>query len=126
MAGAHAASTATTLQADQAMNVSNDIIVQLLSHTSSDPSRPSCRKFMETHGHTRIDGLELDLANFVSNADTLTLEGVPFMEPCHGCTMRILATAKDIVEQQAARLKGWGMPSTLTRTPHINMRLIEN
>ncbi|KAK5164924.1 uncharacterized protein LTR77_009589 [Saxophila tyrrhenica] len=108
MNGAHSASHHLPIQADQAMGVSNDIIHQLTAHTEDDPDRPCHRKFLEQYGRTRIDELELDLANFVTAADTLTLNGIPFVAPLHQWTTRMLYTCKDITEQQAARLKGWG------------------
>jgi hypothetical protein len=107
MYGAHAASNQRNVQADQAMEISNDIIKQLTSHTEDDPNRPSHRKFLEVHGHNRIDEQELDLANFVSAAESLTLNGIPFNGPIHTIASLILFAAKDITEQQASRLKGW-------------------
>lgn len=108
MSGAHAASSQLHVQPDQAMGITNDIIHQLLAHEADDPKRPSHRKFLEKYGHTRIDELELDLANCVTTVDTLTLDGIPFVGPLREWTGMMIYTTKDIVEQQAARLKGWG------------------
>lgn len=90
------------------MAISNDIIHHLTATTEDDPDRPSHRKFLEDYGSTRIYDQEIDLANFVTASDTLVLDGVPFVEPLRACTTSILGTAKEIVEGQAARLKGWG------------------
>ncbi len=108
MSGAHAASSQLHVQPDQAMGITNDIIQQLLAHEADDPNRPSHRKFLEKYGHTRIDELELDLANCVTTVDTLTLNGIPFVGPLREWTGMMIYTTKDIVEQQAARLKGCG------------------
>lgn len=118
MSGAHAASSQLHVEPEQAMGVTNDIINQLLAHQADDPKRPSHRKFLEKHGHDRLDDLEHDLANWVTAVETLTLNGFSFVGPLREWTGMMIYTTKDIVEQQAARLKGWGMkPSTpQTRT----------
>lgn len=108
MCGAHAASSQKVIQADQAMELSNDIIQQLTSTTEEDPNRPSHRKFLEVHGHNSIDEKELDIANFVTAADSLKLDGISYVGPIRDWPTMILSTAKGIVEEQAARLKGWG------------------
>jgi hypothetical protein len=108
MNGAYAASQQLIVDPDQAMGIANDIISQLTSHHKDDPDRPSHRKFLEQYGHARIDELELDIAKFIAAADTLTLNGIQFVGPVRQWATLMLYTAKDIVEQQASRLKGWG------------------
>jgi hypothetical protein len=108
MFGAYAASNQKAVQPNQAVEVSNHIIKQLLAHDEEDPSRPSHRKFLEEHGHDRMDKLESVLSNFITAVDTLTLNGVSYVASTRTVVSFILFTCKDIVEGQAARLKGWG------------------
>lgn len=108
MSATHTSNPQPSVQPTQALSISTSIISQLTAHTETDPSRPTHRIFLETHGRTRINELELDLANFVSAAETLSLNGVRFVGPARQVVTDVLFTAKDIVEQQAARLKGWG------------------
>ena len=108
MFGAYAASNQKILQPSQALEVSDHIITQLLAHKESDPNRPSHRKFLEEYGHDRQDKLEAVLTNFINAADSLTLNDVPYVGPTRTMVSFILFTCKDIVEGEAARLKGWG------------------
>lgn len=108
MFGAHAASNQKAVQPSQAIEVSDHIITQLLAHKEEDPSRPSHRKFLEVYGHDRLDKLEAVLTNFITAADTLTLSGIPYVGTTRTMVSFLLFTCKDIVEGEAARLKGWG------------------
>lgn len=108
MFGAYAASNQKSVQPNQAIEISEHVIKQLLDHDEDDPSRPSSRRFMEEHGHDRMDKLESVLSNFITAVDTLTINGIPYVASTRTVTSFILFTCKDIVEGEAARLKGWG------------------
>ena len=108
MFGAFAANNQKSVQPDQAIEVGDHIIKQLLAHEEEDPTRPSHRKFLEVHGHDRMDKLEAVLSNFITAVDTLSINGVPYVASTRTITSFILSTCKDIVEGEAARLKGWG------------------
>ena len=107
MYGAYASSQAE-VQPNQAMEVSDHIIDQLLSNKDDDPDRPSHRRFLEDYGTNRMDELERVLSNFITAVDTLTLNSIPYVGPSRTIVAMVLFTCKDIVEGNAARLKGWG------------------
>lgn len=107
MHGAHAASNQKGIRLDQAIEVSENIIAQLTLHDETDPHRPAPRRFLETHGRDRADQLEKALSAFVTMSDTLSLAGVPYLNPSRNAVAALLAVCKDIVESNAARLKGW-------------------
>ncbi|KAK3704703.1 hypothetical protein LTR37_013677 [Vermiconidia calcicola] len=107
MHGAFAASQ-RTIRPDQAMEISDHIIGTLTAHTGGDPNRPDHRKFLEEFGTNHIDEQERVLSNFITVADSLRLKDVPYIGPTRHLVSFILFTCKDIVEGQAARLKGWG------------------
>lgn len=108
MCGAHAASHHRDVQPNQAIELGEHIIDQLLAHDEDDPTRPSHRRFLEEHGHDRMDKLEAVLSNFITSADTLSLSGIPYIGPTRSMVSFVLLICKDIVEGNAARLKGWG------------------
>lgn len=108
MFGAHAASNQKTVQPSQAIEVSEHIITQLLAHREEDPARPSHRKFLEEHGRDRMDKLEAVLSNFITAVDSLTINGIPYVASTRSVTSFVLSTCKEIVESEAAMLKGWG------------------
>ena len=108
MCGAYAQTHNATIQAEQAVEVSDNIIDQLRSHTEADPTRPPHRRFLEEHGETRMDELEKVLTNFITAADTLSLNGILYIGPSRDMVTSMLLVCKDIVEGNAARLKGWG------------------
>jgi len=108
MHGAHAASHQSGIRLDQAIEVSEHIIKQLTLHDENDPNRPSHRRFLETYGRDRADQLEKELGNFINMADSLVLNGIPYVNSTRNTIANLLAGCKDIVESNAARLKGWG------------------
>ena len=124
MFGAYAAFNQKTIEPSQAVEVSNHVIKQLLAFDEEDPSRPSHRKFLEEHGHDRMDKLEAVLSNFITAVDTLTLNGVSYVASTRTTVSWILFTCKDIVEGQAARLKGWG-ESSAPRSYMNNLTFIQ-
>lgn len=114
MFGAYAGSNQKAVQNHQAVEVSNHIIKTLLAHDEDDPGRSSHRKFLEEHGHDRMDKLEAVLSNFITAVDTLILNGVSYVPSTRSVVSFVLFTCKDIVEGQAARLKGWGKSNNTT------------
>lgn len=109
MHGAHAAlQQQEGIRLDQAIEISEHIIKQLTLHDETDPDRPSHRKFLEDYGRDRQDELEKTLSKFINMADALSLNGVPYSGPSRNTVANLLAGCKDIVESNAARLKGWG------------------
>ena len=108
MFGAYAATNQKAIQPSQAVEISNHIIKTLLDHDENDPGRSSHRKFLEEHGHDRMDKLEAVLSNFITAVDTLTLNGVSYVASIRSCVSFVLFTCKDVVEAEAAMLKGWG------------------
>ena len=107
MHGAHAASNQKGIRLDQAIEVSENIIKQLTLHSEDDPHRPPPRKFLETYGRDRADQLEKALSTFINMSSSLTLAGVPYVNTSRNTVAQLLAVCKDIVESNAARLKGW-------------------
>ena len=108
MHGAHAAtSNQKGIRLDQAIEVSENIIQQLTLYDENDPNRPSARRFLETYGHDRADQLEKALSTFINMPDTLALNGIPYLNTSRNTVASLLAICKDIVESNAARLKGW-------------------
>lgn len=108
MCGAFAQSHHGKIQSEQAIQVSENTINQLLAHEEQDPTRPAHRRFLEHYGVTRTDELERFLTNFITAADTLTLNGIPYVGPTRSTVGSVIMICKDIVEGNAARLKGWG------------------
>lgn len=107
MHGAHAASNQKGIRLDQAIEVSENVIQQLTLHDENDPFRPAPRRFLETYGRDRTDVLEKALSTFINMTDTLTLSGVPYINITRDTIASLLAVCKDLVESNAARLKGW-------------------
>lgn len=108
MHGAHATSNQKGIRLDQAVEVSENIIKQLTLHDEDDENRPPHRKFLEIYGHDRTDQLEKALSTFINMADTLTISGVPYINISRNTVAYLLQICKDLVEGNAARLKGWG------------------
>ena len=108
MCGAFSKTNETTIQQEHALQISENIIDQLLAHQDGDPTRPAHRVFLEQYGTNRMDELEKILTQFITAADTLKLKGIPYIPPIRSTAAAVLHTAKDIVESNAAMLKGWG------------------
>ena len=119
MCGAYAASNQRTVQPDQAMELSDHIIDQLQAHKHDDPNRPHHRRFLEEFGESWMGELERTLTNFITAADTLSLDGIPYVGPSRHIASSILFLCKDIVEGNAARLKGWGKTFDLILMRHL-------
>lgn len=108
MNGAFAQGQQGNLQPEQALQVSDNIINQLLAYDGQDPERPPHRRFLERYGTSRMDDVERCLTNFITAADTLKLQGIPYIPPTRQTIESMVLICKDIVENNAARLKGWG------------------
>ena len=108
MNGAFAQSQEGSLQPEQALQVSDSIINQLLAHDGQDPEHPPHRRFLERYGTSRMNALERCLTNFITAADTLKLQAIPYIPPTRQTIESMVLICKDIVENNAARLKGWG------------------
>ncbi|GME64931.1 hypothetical protein GTA08_BOTSDO02017 [Neofusicoccum parvum] len=99
---------AANLTPSSAGQISTHIATSLHSHSASDPSRPLIRTFLETFGRDRMDTLETQLTAFISLCDDARLHGVPFAPPLRRTAAGMLSSCKDVVENNAARMKGWG------------------
>ena len=108
MCGAYAQTRIAAIQHEQAVEIGDNIIKQLRAHDEQDPTRPSHRKFLETFGRSRSDELEKVLSNFITAVDTLTINRVAHIGGTRDLCSSILYVCKDMVEGNAARLKGWG------------------
>ncbi|KXT11869.1 hypothetical protein AC579_4178 [Pseudocercospora musae] len=106
------------VDAEQAMQVSDTIIERFAEPTRDQYAGDPHTAFLAKH-----DDLELALANFLAAADGLMIQGVPYLPPTRPVVCGILATCKDIMEGNAARMKGWG---GLHDKVHMQMFLIRN
>lgn len=64
--------------------------------------------FLDTFGGSREMMLEETLRKFVQASDNLKSGNVPFLPPPKHLPLRMLFHAKILVENSAARMKGWG------------------
>ena len=108
MSAALVVSVHRAVEADDAIEVSDYIIDQLKAHHEGDPDRPSNRKFLETFGPGHDDQLAGVLSNFITAADSLTLDGIPYVGPKRRTGAWLNYYSKEICEGNAARFKGWG------------------
>lgn len=93
---------------DEAMQVSSEIIANLTTkhHTLNDPT--SVSSFIAKYGDPRFAKQEQILRDFINTADTYYLRGVPYTPPSVPIVSVLLSTCREIVENNATRLKGWG------------------
>ncbi|KAK5737218.1 hypothetical protein LTR17_006828 [Elasticomyces elasticus] len=108
MAGVLDATKHASVQPDQALSIGDSIIAQLMAHQEGDPARTAHRRFMEQFGPSRVNDLEKILTDFITAADTLVLDGVSYVGQTRHTVGNILYTCKELVETNAAKLKGWG------------------
>ncbi|KAK3645683.1 hypothetical protein LTR56_003716 [Elasticomyces elasticus] len=108
MAGVLDATKHASVQPDQALSIGDSIIAQLMAHQEGDPARTAHRRFMEQFGPSRVNDLEKILTDFITAADTLVLDGVQYVGQTRHTVGNILYTCKELVETNAAKLKGWG------------------
>ena len=107
MSGAHPGAI-QDLNPEEVLQLGDHIIDNLKAHSADDPSRSSTRVFLERYGNSRLDELQRILTNFINLSDNVSLHGVRFTGLMRHTSSEILFTCKDIVENNAARLKGWG------------------
>lgn len=93
---------------DEAMQVSSEIISNLREkhHTLSDPA--SIGSFIAKYGDPRFTQLAQILRDFVYMADKFRLGGIAYMPPAVPAVSALLFASREIVENNATRLKGWG------------------
>ncbi|KAK4911883.1 hypothetical protein LTR49_019598 [Elasticomyces elasticus] len=108
MAGVLDATKHASVEPDQALSIGDSIIAQLMAHQEGDPARTAHRRFMEQFGPSRVNDLEKILTDFITAADTLVLDGVQYVGQTRHTVGNILYTCKELVETNAAKLKGWG------------------
>lgn len=68
-------------------------------------SKSDVRKFLDMYGDAHMDGLERRLTDFINVASEVRLNGVPFVGPARHTTSNILMACKEIVENNAVRIK---------------------
>ena len=104
---------------DEAVQVSAEIITNLtIKHdTLSDPT--SIASFITKYGDPRFAREEQLLKDFISAADTLSLNGIPYTPPSVPTVSLLLQTCREIVENNSTRLKGWG-----GMHPNVDVHLI--
>jgi hypothetical protein len=109
MSAAHPPSTPENdgIHPEKAIQISDHIIDQLISHSKEDPNRPPIRVFLEVYGDDRTNQCEKILTNFINASYTLQLNGVPFVAPTRHIVAEILFTCKLLAETNAAKYKGW-------------------
>jgi hypothetical protein len=93
---------------DEAVQISSEIITNLKTKhdTLSDPS--SIASFISKYGDPRFSREEQLLKDFISNADSLSLNGIPYSPPSVPTVSFLLQSCREIVENNSTRLKGWG------------------
>lgn len=93
----------------EALRIGDHIITRLREYGSADPNRPPATLFLEKFGKGRMEELERTLTNFITScAPDNRLDGVPFVGPTRRVASEILFRCKNVVENNAVRLKGWG------------------
>ncbi|PPJ60424.1 hypothetical protein CBER1_07332 [Cercospora berteroae] len=90
-----------------ALETSDQIIDRLAGKTRIQQMNDLRTMFLITYGERRMEDLEMLLVNFVATAD-LCIDGVPCVPPQRDSVCHVLFTCKDIMEENAARMKGWG------------------
>lgn len=104
---------------DEAVKVSAEIITNLKTKhdTLSDPT--SIASFISKYGDPRFAREEQLLKDFISTADSLSLNGVPYTPLSVPTVSFLLQTCREIAENNSTRLKGWG-----GMHPNIDVHLI--
>ena len=63
------------------------------------------RLFLEQYGDAHMDGLERRLTDFINAATEVQLQGITFVGPARHTTSNVLMACKEIVENNAVRIK---------------------
>lgn len=114
--------TGTEIQPEQTVDVSNQIIDRFAEPTRSSYAGDICNDFLIKYGSSRMDYSERALATFVQHTDSLTLNQIPFYAPPREAVANTMWLCKDLVEQNAARMKGWGVLHDRVDTQLILLR----
>lgn len=80
----------------------------IVSHLKAPSSLDQAHGFMAEFGATTADELEKQLTDYLNLYADVRLGGVPFSPPTKTAASEILHTCYQLVQQNAARLKGWG------------------
>jgi hypothetical protein len=80
----------------------------IVSHLKGPPSLDQAHAFMAEFGATTADELEKQLTDYLNLYADARLGDVPFTPPTKTAASEILHTCYQLVQQNAARLKGWG------------------
>lgn len=124
MAGAQTQQSSTgSIGPEQAMDVSDQIIERFAETTRHLHTSEPHTAFLIKYGSKRMEDLELALLNYVSAIDNLKLDGISYVPSTRQTTSHVLYTVKDIMEGQAARMKGWG---GLHERAHMHLLLIRD
>ncbi|KAM0721091.1 hypothetical protein Q7P37_003377 [Cladosporium fusiforme] len=93
---------------DEAMQVSSEIISNLKDKhdTLTDPT--SVAAFIAKYGDPRFSRQEQILQDFIKTADHFRLGGIAYIPPAVPTVSVLLFACREIVENNATRLKGWG------------------
>ena len=94
------------IQPQEAVQVS-DQIIQALKELRIGPAL-QLHDFLKAYGPPREEKLEQLLVDFCHAADTVKLQGVPFLPPPRQLPFLVLYHCRVLVENHAARIKGWG------------------
>lgn len=113
MSGLHPRPTRSQLEArditpEDAMQVSSEIISSLTSRPGSRQEPGSMAAFLTKYGDARFARLERWLRDYISMARNLRLEGIPYYPPAVPTASNVLFICREMVENNATRLKGWG------------------
>jgi hypothetical protein len=80
----------------------------IVSHLKAPPSLDQAHGFMAEFGASTADELEKQLTDYLNLYAEVRLGDVPFSPPTKTAASDILHTCYQLVQQNAARLKGWG------------------
>lgn len=113
MSGLHPRPTRSQLEArditpEDAMQVSSEIISSLKSRPFSHHEPGGMAAFLTQYGDSRFARLERWLRDFIAIVRNLRLHDVPFFPPAVPTVSNVLFICREMVENNATRLKGWG------------------
>lgn len=87
-------------------------IAQMSDHIEDHLKTPleldHVHKFMMVHGHSTADEIEKQLTDFIHLCEDSHTSDVPYVPPTKTAAAEVLHSAYHLVQQNAARLKGWG------------------
>jgi hypothetical protein len=104
---------------DEAVQVSSEIINNLKTKHDSLNDPASIASFVAKYGDPRFARQEQILKDFISTADTLRLNSMPYTPPAVPAVSSLLKVCREIVENNSTRLKGWG-----SMHPNVDVHII--